>query len=86
MSDIYTHQVKNAPPPLEPYSIARCRSILQHRISQHILGVEVDISTAKAILMVYDALSVENRHIFAKMKPEPMGKMAWKIVKLLEQE
>ncbi len=86
MSDIYSCQATKEPGAAEPYAIQRCRSILHHRLSQHILGVEVDLSTAKAILIVYDSLSTENREIFAYMKPGPMGKMAWKIVQLLGKD
>lgn len=61
--------------------IAACRRIIERRQYEVIERSLIDLQTAHAIITVYDALSPENREIFAAKPVYTMGVIAWHLVR-----
>jgi len=57
------------------------REIVRKKSAMEVEGVLVDMLTARAIIVVYDALSEENKKIFLTKSMGQMGIMAWKLIK-----
>jgi hypothetical protein len=57
------------------------RKIVSEKNVMEVEGVLVDMQTAKAIVMVYDAISEENKKNFLTKSIGEMGRIAWKLVK-----
>lgn len=57
------------------------REIVNKKSTMEVEGVLVDMQTAKAIVMVYDALSEANKENFLTKSIGQMGNIAWKLIK-----
>lgn len=61
--------------------IAAIRDVVERGAFAKVDGVAVDLTTAGAIIAVYDALNETNRARFAGFRVDQMARMAWKLVR-----
>lgn len=61
--------------------IAAIRDVVERGAYAKVDGVALDLTTAGAIIAVYDALSETNRARFAAFRVDQMARMAWKLVR-----
>lgn len=57
-----------------------CREIIDKNQHQKVDGFLIDTTTARAIVIVYDRLSQENKHTFIGFPIDKMASVAWKLI------
>lgn len=75
-----THGTRVTNPANATERIDAVREIIEHGYAK-IDGYAVDLTTAHAIVTVYDALNDTNREKFASLPVNKMASVAWKLVK-----
>jgi hypothetical protein len=86
MSDIYAteeellaFELKDWP--TAPKTIESFRAIVKDKAARMIDGVFVDMMTAQAVVLVYDAISEDNKIKYMNLSVSRIGSIAWKAVK-----
>ena len=67
--------------PTTTKTIENIRAIVTESAAKMIDGVFVDMMTAQAISLVYDAIKPELRERYMSLSIERIGQIAWKVVK-----
>lgn len=57
------------------------RQIVEQKQCQKVDGVLLDLTSAGAIMAVYNNLSAENQVKYAAMQVDTMARLAWKLLK-----
>ena len=78
---IREHGTKIHTPDSAQERIDAIRSVVTGSSYAKVDGVCMDLTTAEAIVAVYDALNAENRVKFASFSAFKMATIAWKLVK-----
>lgn len=79
---VRTHGTRVTRPATPEERIEAIRAIVLTHGYAKIDGCGVDLTTAHAIVTVYDALSETNRAKYAALRVDKMARLAWKFVKI----
>jgi hypothetical protein len=61
--------------------IDRIREVVETKTCSRINGLMVDMTTAHAVILVYDALNPKNKETFAALPLRKMVSVTWKLVR-----